>query len=173
MSNVLFDDADWRRRGLGGFTVIGGLGRPEPLELPEASGVYVVLRASSGRPEFLAVGGGGWWKGNDPTVSIERLESRWVDGTPTLYIGKAKSLRERVGELLRFSDGEAVRHWGGRLLWQLGGAQDFLLGWREEPDFGGVETDLIDEFLDHFGQLPFANLKRGDRVAGPNAPLPR
>jgi hypothetical protein len=118
--------------------------------------VYVVLRASSGRPEFLAVGGGGWWKGNDPTVSIERLESRWVDGTPTLYIGKAKSLRDRVGELLRFSDGEAVRHRGGRLLWQLGGAQDFLLGWREEPDFGGVETDLIDEFLDHFGQLPFA-----------------
>lgn len=160
---ALFDDLDWRQRGFGGFAVIGELGRPRPLELPEASGVYVVLRPVSSQPEFLATGGGGWWKGNDPTVPVERLEGRWVEGTPTLYIGKAKSLRERAGELLRFSEGEAVRHWGGRLLWQLGCSQGFLLGWREEPDFGVVEADLIDEFVEHFGRLPFANLKRGDR----------
>jgi hypothetical protein len=159
---TLFDDADWRRRGFG-FKVIRELGRPKPLELPEASGVYTVLRATSVPPQLLAANGGGWWKGKDPTVPMERLEAEWIDGTSTLYIGKAKSLRERVGELLRFSDGAAVRHWGGRLLWQLGGAQDFTLGWRQEPDFAGVETDLIDEFLAHFGRLPFANLKRGDR----------
>lgn len=104
---ALFDDLDWRRRGFDGFAVIGELGRPKPLELPEASGVYVVLRSATGQPVFLSTGGGGRWKGSDPTVPIERLEGRWIDGTPILYIGKAKSLRERVGELLRFSEGEA------------------------------------------------------------------
>jgi hypothetical protein len=28
------------------------------------------------------------------------------------------------------------------------------------------ETELIDEFLDHFDRLPLANLKRGDRRTG-------
>jgi len=106
----------------------------------------VVLRTTAALPVFLAAGGGGWWKGKDPTAPVERLQREWVDGTPTLYIGKAKSLRERVGELLQFSDGRPVRHWGGRLLWQLHGCQDLLLAWRQEPDCGGAETELIDEF---------------------------
>jgi hypothetical protein len=152
-----------RDRGFVGFTAIRAFARPEPPELPTASGVYVVIRPLVGAPAFLASSRGGWWKGKDPTVPVERLEREWVPDTPTLYLGKAKSLRERIGELLQFSDGLPVRHWGGRLLWQLGGAQDFLLGWREEPDYAGVETDLIGEFLREFGRLPFANLKRGDR----------
>jgi hypothetical protein len=158
-----FDEADWRERGFTGFRAIWSLGRPKPPQLPETSGVYVVSQPAIARPKFLATSGGGWWKGQDPSVPADRLEREWVDGTPTLYIGKAKLLRERVGELLRFSDGLPVRHWGGRLLWQIESSQGFVLGWREHPDFAGLETDLIEEFLQHFGRLPFANLKRGDR----------
>lgn len=157
-----FDQADWASRGFGSFTAIRRLSRPEPPQLPVASGVYVVLSEPL-RPGLLAASGGGHWKGKDPTVPRERLEREWVEQTATLYIGRATSLRERVGELLRFSDGLPVRHWGGRLLWHLGGCQDFLLGWREYPDFVGLEADLIDDFVEHFGRLPFANLKRGDR----------
>lgn len=159
----MFDCVDWTDRGFGGFTAIRRLLRPVPPQLPVTSGVYVVLSSTVGRPELLALGGGGHWKGKDPTVPQERLVREWVEETPTLYIGRAKSLRERVGELLRFSDGLAVRHWGGRLLWQLEDCQDFLLGWREEADYFGLEADLIDAFVEHFGRLPFANLKRGDR----------
>lgn len=157
-----FDLDDLRERRFGGFLPICQLTRPEPNELPVDSGVYVVVRAAEGPPAFLTCGGG-WWKKKDPTVPLERLEREWVKGVPTLYIGKAMSLRGRVGELVRFADGEPVRHWGGRLLWQVERCEDFLLGWRAEPDYGAVETVLIDEFLDIFGCLPFANLRRGDR----------
>lgn len=159
-----FDIDDLRRRGFGGFVSLARLGRPEPEELPIASGVYVVVREREGTPKFLERSGGGWWKRQDPTVPVERLQREWVDGAQTLYVGKAMSLRERIGELLRFSDGDAkARHWGGRLLWQIEAPRELVLGWREEPDYAGVETDLLDEFIGEFGRLPFANLKRGDR----------
>jgi hypothetical protein len=158
-----FDLEDLRARGFGGFIAVSKLPRPEPPELPVASGVYVVVRTDDGQPAFLSRSGGGWWKKQDPSVPVDRLRREWVDGAQTLYIGKAKSLRERVGELLQFADGQPVRHWGGRLLWQMERCEDLVLGWREETDFAGVETDLIDEFLNRFGRLPFANLKRGDR----------
>jgi hypothetical protein len=158
-----FDLDDLRERGFGGFLPIGRLTRPESNELPVDGGVYVVVRVAEGAPRFLACSRGGWWKKKDPTVSLQRLEREWVDGTPTLYIGKAMSLRERVGELVRFADGEPVRHWGGRLLWQVEQCEDFLLGWRPAPGYGEHETRLIDEFFNVFGCLPFANLKRGNR----------
>ena len=160
---VPFDPADWASRGFGSFVAIRRLPRPEPPQLPVARGVYVVLLSSPGRPGFRAASGGGHWKGKDPTVPQARLEREWVEQTATLYIGRATSLRERVGELLRFSDGLPVRHWGGRLLWQLEGCQDFLLGWRESPDFVSLEADLIDNFVEHFRRLPFANLMCGNR----------
>jgi hypothetical protein len=107
-----FDIDDLRRRGFGGFVALARLGRLEPQELPVASGVYVVVREREDEPKFLERSGGGWWKRQDPTVPVERLQREWVAGTPTLYIGKAMSLRERIGELLRFSDGDAkARHW--------------------------------------------------------------
>jgi hypothetical protein len=161
-----FDLEDLRDRGLGGFLAVAKLTRPEPSELPVTSGVYVVVRTDDEEPAFLSRSGAGWWKKQNPSVPIDRLQCEWVDGAQTLYIGKAKALRERVGELLRFADGAPVRHWGGRLLWQVERCEDLALGWREEPDYPGVETDLIDEFLGHFGRLPFANLKRGDRRTG-------
>jgi hypothetical protein len=159
-----FDTDDLRGRGFVGFLPIARLGRPIPSELPAPSGNYIVLRTSSDAPQFLERSSGGWWKHRDPTLPVERLQQEWVDGTPTLYIGKAKSLRERVGELLRFSDGDArARHWGGRLLWQIAAPRELLLCWREDDEFSAIETDLLDEFIQRFGRLPFANLKRGDR----------
>ncbi|MHB8643819.1 MAG: hypothetical protein ACYDA3_13140 [Gaiellaceae bacterium] len=86
---------------------------------------------------------------------------------PTLYIGKAASLRGRLDLLIRFSRGEPVMHWGGRLLWQLEQCEKLLVAWKEETSFADHETDLIDEFADAYGRLPFANLKRSDR------PVPR
>jgi hypothetical protein len=109
--------------------------------------------------------GGGWWKKRDPTVPLSRLDAEWVHGVPTLYIGKAASLRSRIDLLVRFSRGEPVMHWGGRLLWQLEQCEELLVAWEEEASVADHETDLIDEFVDAYGRLPFANLKRGDRRA--------
>jgi hypothetical protein len=159
-----FDVDDLRRRGFEGFLPVGQIQGPAHEELPPASGVYVVVRTDKVPPAFLDKSGAGWWKKKDPTVSLERLQRNWVDGAETLYIGKANCLCERVGLLLDFGGGQDVMHYGGRLLWQGERYEELQVAWREEDCFAGLETRLIDEFLEHFGRLPFANLKRGDRV---------
>lgn len=114
-----FDLEDLLGRGFAGFLPVAQLAASRYATVPLESGTYVVLRAKGGAPAFLERGRGGWWKGRDPTVPVERLEREWVHGAQTVYIGKAASLRERVGLLVTFASGEPVMHWGGRLLWQL------------------------------------------------------
>jgi hypothetical protein len=59
-------------------------------------------------------------------------------------------------------------HWGGRLLWQLESCQALLVAWKVERYSTALEYDLLEEFIETYGRLPFANLKRGHR----NAPRP-
>jgi hypothetical protein len=166
-----FDITDLRRRGFGGFVPVAQL-EDDPPQVPPQSGVYAVVREASAVPRFLERSDAGWWRGKDPNVPVERLAAEWVEGAQTLYIGDAASLRERVGELVKFSRarGESVRHYGGRLLWQLDGCQELLVAWKEEPFSTALEYDLLEEFIEaHDGRLPFANLQRGKRYA----PRPR
>lgn len=86
-----FDLEDLRDRGFVGFIRFGDLSREDSL-IPTDSGVYVLV-ADAVQPEFLPRSPAGWWKGRDPTVPIDRLATEWVDGVPTVYIGKADSLR--------------------------------------------------------------------------------
>jgi hypothetical protein len=52
-----------------------------------------------------------------------------------------------------------VKHWGGRLLWQTNVLYElaWLLTPGEDPEV--VEKKLLWEFSDHYGALPFANLR--------------
>jgi hypothetical protein len=157
-----FDIADLRRRGFVGFVPVERLTDQPPAE----SGVYAVVREATAAPRFLDRSDASWFKGKDPTVSIARLEAEWVADVPTVYLGKADSLSERIGLLVEFSNAgryRSVFHWGGRLCWQLDGCQELLVAWKVEPDFAGVEADLLDEFIAAHGRLPFANLKRERR----------
>jgi hypothetical protein len=165
---ALLDVADLRRRGLEGFVAVKRLAGPQPAELPLDRGVYAIVRTASGPPAFLERSGAGRWKRKDPMVPIKRLGREWVEGAQTLYVGKAKSLRGRVGPLLDFGRGSDAMNYGGRLLWQVERSEDLLVAWRREANFAAVETALIDEFLAHYGRLPFANLRRGDRIIGPS-----
>jgi hypothetical protein len=127
--------------------------------------VYVVLRESTGPPLFLARSPASWFKGKDPTVPVERLKQEWVEGASPLYVGTSSNLRERLAELAEFSQagrGRSVRHWGGRMLWQVEGSVDFLVAWKPTAPtcYRTTERDLIDEFVDTYGRLPFANLVR-------------
>jgi len=122
------------------------------------------LRPNSERPEFLSESVGGRFKGNDPTVAARTLESRWVENTPVLYIGKAGSrtatLRSRLWQYVRFGQGERVGHWGGRYIWQLREPCDLLVCWKitalDSPRM--IEKALMNEFKQAHGKLPFANL---------------
>ena len=136
----------------------------ESREVPSTPGLYVVGRESMSLPTFVAVSPASWFKREDPTVPLARLEQEWVSGAQTLYIGSGLDLRSRVGLLVEFSRAGRARsvfHRGGRLLWQLADAQELLIGWRMEPDgIGTTERDLVDEFKEVYGQFPFANLRR-------------
>jgi hypothetical protein len=106
--------------------------------IPCKPGAYVVFRASDAEPEFVHPSPGGWFKGKDPSVSVERLQQEWVPGAHVVYIGKAdfrkrrrdvEALRKRLGEFGRFGAGEPVAHLGGRLIWQLADVDDLLVAW--------------------------------------------
>lgn len=83
-----------------------------------------------------------------------------------VYIGKAggpgknATLRSRMRQYMRFGQGEALGHCGGRYIWQLSDSRDLVVCWKpttgEDPR--DVERELIDEFKAIYGRHPFVNL---------------
>ncbi len=113
----------------------------------------------------------GWFKAQNPSEQIERLEDEWVPGAHVLYIGKAdyrarrkpiEALRERLWEFARFGAGERIGHRGGRLIWQLADSAELLIAWHEitwDETARDYEKRLLHRFADlHGGRRPFANL---------------
>ena len=147
--------------GFAGFMPVVELRDSKTESVPDVPGVYMVPRDSGERPDFLARGSGGYFKGKDPNVPLSELCANWVEGAKVLYIGKAKSLRKRISQYLRFGDGKPVGHWGGRYIWQLADAQEHIFCWMPvDGDPDAVETEMIFRFREHYGSRPFANLTK-------------
>lgn len=128
--------------------------------VPAVEGVYVVLRLKGSAPVFLEEGTGGFFKGKNPNVTTDVLESNWVDGEPVLYIGKAKSLSKRLKQYMQFGGCKPVGHYGGRYIWQLKDSDELIVCWRCVGNSLAVEASMIADFKDsHCGLRPFANLK--------------
>jgi hypothetical protein len=90
------------KRGLTGFVPFADL---PSADVPTASGVYVVLRPVSVKPTFAETSPAGWFKGKDPSVSVDELRIAWVPGTEVIYIGKAGDLHRRLNEYRRHGRG--------------------------------------------------------------------
>ena len=169
------DRYDLERLGFGGFLSVRSLKETALDQVPEQPGVYVVLRESAKFPRFAAQGTGGRSKDKNPNVDLHELRKSWVLDTRVVYIGKAggidqpPTLRTRIRQYLDFGNGLPVAHWGGRYIWQLEDSDTLTVCWRvihgRDPE--DVEADLIEHFVDVYGRLPFANLKRGRRLAKP------
>lgn len=168
-----FSESGLRAAGFEGFVPFEKLPQAG---VPADPGVYVVLRTCTAPPTFLKANAAGRFKGRDPSVSIQRLEREWVPGATVIYIGKATrrkdgsaALAARLSEYRRHGEGEAVGHWGGRLVWQLADRADLLVCWRGSPtdDAADLEAALLDEFSHRYGALPFANLRRERRPKKP------
>ncbi len=130
--------------------------------IPREKGVYLILRPDNNPPKFLQTGTGGHFKEKNPNVPIEALKSNWVENTIVVYIGKATSLKARLGQYFRFGQGKKVGHWGGRLIWQLQNSTDLIVCWKPLPndDPDTIESQLIQEFKMTYSQRPFANLAK-------------
>ncbi len=157
-----------RAEGFEGFLSVGYLRETKLADVPTKRGVYLVLRDLKTPALFLDAGAAGHFKGRgDPNVSIPELESNWVDGAIVVYIGKAgapdrkATLRSRINQFLKFGIGKKYRHWGGRLTWQIDGTDDLVICWKQTLDTvpRDVKRLLISEFVQHYGQRPFANLQ--------------
>lgn len=140
-------------------------------DVPCDPGVYVVARETDRAPEFDQLSPAGHFKGEDPSVSVTRLEREWVPGAYVVYIGKAgrrahlrtvNGLRERLTEYSDFGAGAPVAHRGGRLIWQLADRDTLVVAWHPVTwgeDARGYEKRLLSCFADHHdGRRPFANL---------------
>ena len=152
---------DWSRDALvkRDFTGFVPFAELPAADVPTAPGIYVVWRPMSVEPTFVETGPAGWFKGKDPSVSVDELRSAWVPGAKVIYIGKAGDLHRRLNEYRRHGAGQRVGHWGGRYIWQLADASLLLVAWQETPDLdpADVESRLIVEFVASYGQRPFAN----------------
>jgi len=152
---------DIERQGFGGFVAVSTLRKSACRQIPEAPGIYLVIRLQPQPAIFLNHSTGGHFKRREPDVTIQELQQAWVTSAIVIYIGKATVLRNRLRSYIRFGYGEPAPHWGGRYIWQLTDAPDLLVCWKmlsdEKP--ADVEGQLIQEFKTRYGKRPFANLR--------------
>jgi hypothetical protein len=158
-----------RAHGFTGFATIGELRNNKLKDVPRQHGdmgVYVVVRIEQEDPEFLNYSTGGQFKGRDPSVSLDELQSNWVRNAIVIYVGKAgapgksATLRSRLKQYLDFGSGKAVGHWGGRLIWHLPASDKLVVCWKTTPDEvpREIEKQMIGGFTSAYGKRPFAKL---------------
>ncbi|VXC39381.1 hypothetical protein [Plantibacter sp. T3] len=151
-SLVSWDRRGFEMDGFEGFVPLVGL---DPKHIPDAHGVYALLRASNHPPVFLI---------ENPVrrarlklYSVEYLATHWVQETAVIYVGKAAGsagLRDRLTPYSRKSSS----HSGGRAVWQLADSDEVLVCWKVLDDPRDAETRLIRAFkASHNGMRPFAN----------------
>ena len=99
-------------------------------------------------------------------VSIAELRDNWVPDEAIIYIGKATSLKSRLGSYLRFGEGKFATHWGGRYIWQLKDSRELLVCWKETDENPRVvEEEMIAQFKkEHGGKTTFCQLARLKRT---------
>ena len=164
------DPQPWSRHALehGGFVGFVPFAALATADVPAAPGVYAVVRPGGGAPAFSATNPAGRFKGKDPSVAVDVLAKNWVEGPEVLYIGKAtlgstgkRGLQKRIDEYRRIGAGQPVGHWGGRYIWQLEDRDALLVAWNvTEEDPAVVESRMLAHFVERYGVLPFANLRR-------------
>ena len=166
---------EWTEAGLRsalfeGFVPVVGR---QNLAIPDRPGVFIVLHNETTANPFMAANPAGRFRGKDPSVDRQKLTSKWLMNSSAVYIGAAsgggrgdRTLRRRLEELRRFGAGEPTAHWGGRYLWQLTNSHRLLVCWKETSAQQAqvTKSELLDEFQEQFGALPFANLKRGNQI---------
>lgn len=157
-----YDEESLAKIGFVGFRPIKEC-RMDYSIFPDAPGVYIILRRSNKKPEYLKVGSGGHFKDKDPNVDVTTLSDNWVEGASVVYIGMTKTtLHKRISAYMKFGEGRKIGHKGGRYIWQLADHEDLIVCWKEMPEGSPevYETELILDFKKKHGERrPFANLR--------------
>jgi hypothetical protein len=126
---------------------------------PTTGGVYVATYGGGNPTEFAERSGGGWFKGQEPSVPSAVLAANWVENAEVVYIGMSGQLRRALRLFADFGEGKPIGHWGGRLIWQLPDTAKLLVAWKETPGQvpKEVKAELLGLFRQTYGKPPFAN----------------
>lgn len=124
-------------------------------------GVYIIVMPNSFQDIcFEERSNTGWFRGKDPTVSIDKLKEKWVDNANILYIGKhEKSVRKRMQQHIDFYNGNPVAAWGGRVIAQIRNFQNLEVWYISCDKPPEMKRTLLNEFKAQYKKLPFANWK--------------
>ncbi|MBT2554784.1 hypothetical protein [Arthrobacter sp. ISL-5] len=150
-----------------GFAGFRPLARLEINRVPQAPGIFAVLKPDGYEPRFLAKSTAGVFKKKDPSLREAALAAEWIDDADVLYLGKAgpgskgnRGLRRQIQEFVDFGKGKPPGHWDGRLIWQLADPQSLVIAWKELPaaEVNLAEAKYHADFREQYGRLPFANL---------------
>lgn len=165
---------DLRAYGFEGFRTIMSLREESCERVPADTGAYVVLRDWTAPPKFLARSTAAVWRQQSPTVPVEELAAKWVEGASVLYIGHAAGpgvrdrLQQRFKRFMRFGAGKVVSHWSGRYIWQLSAASALRMAWfaTDKRDSDPLVRRMFAAFEESYGTLPFANLEQEEQELG-------
>lgn len=150
-----------------GFTGFRPLKSLDINRIPHRQGIFVVLLPTGFEAKFLTKSSAGTFKKKNPTLPQAELAEQWVEDAEVLFIGKAspgskgnRGLRRQVQEFVDFGKGKPPGHWDGRLIWQLAGAGNLLVAWKELPpeELNAALAEQHAQFCETYGALPFANL---------------
>lgn len=152
--------ASWTRSALEdvGFAGFVPFSEIPHAHIPTQPGIYVVLRTAATAPELLEL----TRARAGSAYALEDLQTRWVNGTSVIYIGKADpkvgGLRTRLRQYAR----KGSSHQGGRSIWQLTDQDELLVAWVETPGEVPEEVEIgyRAAFAAEYGRWPFANRKR-------------
>ena len=125
-------------------------------------GVYLVVRPESFRQVIFKSSSCAFrLRGKDPTVSLDKLQDKWVDDA-ILYIGKSeKSVHKRMQQHIDFWKGNRAVAWGGRIIAQIVNYEELEIWYLSCDNPKQMERDLLDVFCGmHDEKLPFANFRR-------------
>ena len=159
-----------KNEGFKGFISYRNLNMNEG-SISERPGIYFVINTNYKKPEFINPGVCGSHKGKNPNYSIEYLKKKYVKNAQVMYIGKAggtgvnATLQSRIKDYLACSRNLTCSHSGGRSIWQLKNYKDLIFCWQILENVEPVkrENELIEEFENEFGKIPFANQNRGKK----------
>ena len=164
---MIFDNTDeMKDAGFQGFCTVESLMANGCAAVPDQPGVYFVLWLQDSAPEFLQQSPAGEFKGRNPSVPVDTLQGKWVQGSKAIYIGSAgggesdATLQSRIKDCMKAGQGRPVADCGEELIWQIRDCQQLQVCWvtsgKDNPR--NLETSLLVLFETTYGRHPFANL---------------
>lgn len=153
--------------GFEGFLTVRTLRDEDCASVPAETGVYLVVRDWTEPPRFMPKSPAGFLRGQAPSVPVETLQEKWIEGACVLWIGHAHGpgvrhrLHQRIKRMIRFGSGKQVAHWGGRYLWQMSGANALRFAWfpTDKRESDKLFNRVFKAFDERYDALPFANLE--------------